>query len=93
MEIVSRNYKKSGGEIDIIAKDGAFVVFIEVKTRRNEVFAAPRESVGSVKRRRLRVAAEKWLAETGYAGFCRFDVIEVITAGETPLIRHWRDAF
>lgn len=93
MEILAKNYRKSGGEIDIIARDGRFVAFVEVKTRRSEGFAAPIESVGKRKRARLAAAAEKWLAETGYAGFCRFDVIEVITAGEPPLIRHWRDAF
>ncbi len=93
MEILAKNYRKSGGEIDIIAKDGQFVAFIEVKTRQSEDFAPPIESVGKTKRARLRAAAEKWLAETGYAGFCRFDVIEVVTAGEPPLIRHWRDAF
>lgn len=93
MKILERNFKRSGGEIDIIARDGSIVAFVEVKTRQSEGFAAPRESVGSVKQKRLRTAAEKWLLETGYDGFCRFDVVEVITAGETPLIRHWRDAF
>ena len=93
MEILARNYRKAGGEIDIVAKDGAVVAFVEVKTRTSESFAAPRESVGGLKRKRLRAAAEKWLMETGYDGFCRFDVVEVILAEEAPLIRHWRDAF
>lgn len=93
MKILAKNYRRRGGEIDIIAKDGSVLAFVEVKTRKSEGFAAPRESVGNVKRKRLRAAAEMWLMETGYDGFCRFDVVEVITAGETPLIRHWRDAF
>lgn len=92
LSLIARNYRVRGGEIDIIAKEGDCVVFAEVKTRAAERFAAPREAVGGKKRKRLQLAAENWLAETGYGGFCRFDVIEVI-AGDRPLIRHWRDAF
>ena len=93
-EILCQNYRKRCGEIDLIAKDGECLVFVEVKSRSDQN-ACPREAVTPKKQARLRLAAQHYLAQTGYAGFCRFDVVEVFFYGDgrPPLARHWRNVF
>lgn len=89
--IIERNYSCPLGEIDIIAKDGDTVVFVEVKSRNGTDFGLPEESVGYVKRRRLLTTAKYWLsahAKDGNNG-CRFDVIAILR-GE---VRHTVNAF
>ena len=90
--ILARNYRKRCGEIDIIAKDGEYVVFAEVKCRSG--WSTPREAVTPEKQLRLQRTAELWIAEQGYGGFCRFDVLEVFFGcAHAPLVNHWRNAF
>src|SRR4029077_11678170 len=60
--IVQRNYRCRGGEIDLIARDGATLVFFEVRLRRNRAFGNAAESITAAKRRRLRFAARHYLA-------------------------------
>ena len=80
--ILARRYRTQRGEIDLIAKEGETVVFAEVKARSDARLSRPCEAVDGKKQQRLRLAAEQWLAETGWTGFCRFDVIEVFLAEE-----------
>lgn len=100
-EILSRNYRSRYGEIDIIARDGDTVVFVEVKTRRDRSFAEAAQAVGASKQEKLRKTALLWFAEHGEQA-ARFDVIEVYTgaakesaAGEADHaeIRHIENAF
>ncbi len=85
-EILDRNYAVRGGEIDIIAREGDFVVFVEVKARENARYAAPREAVTPAKRRRICGAALLWLQERGMAeANVRFDVVESVGGGLTLL--------
>ena len=86
--VLERNYRKPCGEIDVIAEKGGVLCFVEVKTRRFDSLTAPYEAVGNKKQRRLIRAAQVYLAETGWSGFCRFDVCEVITdPGTLRLLR------
>ncbi len=88
MEILARNARVGGAEIDLIARDGQTVVFVEVKTRSRG--APGREAVTAAKRRRISRGALAYLAENGLLGApARFDVIEVQGARATHLI----DAF
>ena len=94
-DIIGLNYRVRGGEIDIIARRGRFIVFAEVKTRRSGRFAAAREFVTAAKQRRLLLAAQLWLAENPTGLQPRFDVIEVYArreAGEAQ-INHIETAF
>jgi putative endonuclease len=62
-QIVARNYRCAGGEIDLVARrDGAWV-FVEVRTRRGRAYGTPEESLTPRKRRHLIVAAESYLME------------------------------
>jgi len=75
LAIVGRNYRCRGGEIDIIAREGRTLVFVEVRMRRNAAFGGPAESITWTKRRRLRLAAEHYLARLRHEPPCRFDAV------------------
>ena len=94
--ILASQYRCRFGEIDLIARSREGVLcFVEVKTRANSRFAAPREAVTPAKQRKLRTAAECYLAQTGQGEcLCRFDVAEVFPAPEgEPAINYITNAF
>lgn len=75
--ILERNYRKKTGEIDIIAENVKFLVFIEVKTRRDNSCGLPSEAVDAKKQARLYKTAERYIAEKPTEKEIRFDIIEV----------------
>lgn len=88
--ILDRRWRSVAGEIDLVARDGASVVFVEVKARASAAFGGPEAAVDGPKRRRLARAAEVYLSEKGLAECpARFDVVAVTPEG----IRHVVDAF
>ena len=95
--LLGLNYRTRRGEIDLIASKGRYLVFAEVKLRRDSSFAEAREFVTAAKQRRLIAAAQEWMQtnETGLQP--RFDVLEVYAPEGTrtvdPSIRHWENAF
>jgi putative endonuclease len=92
--IISRNYKNHIGEIDIIAQDGETVVFIEVKTRANDSFGFPFESVHRRKRQKLRNLALLYLKKAGEEIPVRFDVLSITCTENGDMeIDHIQDAF
>jgi putative endonuclease len=93
-DIIAKNYKTPIGEIDIIAKDGDTVVFVEVKTRTNDSFGHPFEAVNQNKRRKLKNLALLYLKKERKEFPVRFDVISIICVqnGEKA-IEHITDAF
>ncbi len=94
--IVDCNFRTRFGEIDIIAQDGKYIVFVEVKTRKNSRFAAAREYVTPAKQARILAAAEEWLQSHPGGQQPRFDVIEVYGeegAPVPPRINHLENAF
>lgn len=90
-DIIGRNYCTRYGEIDIIAEKGEYIVFVEVKTRKNAVYGLPSEFVGTLKRERIIKSAYQYL--DGRDAAVRFDVIEVIYRQKTAYIRHIENAF
>jgi putative endonuclease len=81
-EVVSRNWRVRGGEIDLIARRGPVVVFCEVKTRRSDAFGGPAEAVTPRKQARIRGLAVQWLAVHAVrAEQVRFDVAAVRPTG------------
>ncbi len=83
-------------ELDLVARDRDVLVFVEVKTRKNEDFGRPLSSVDRKKRHALSRAAVRYLKALRSPCVCfRFDVVEVVgSAGEQePEIRHIEDAF
>jgi len=94
LKIVERNLRTPVGEIDIIARQGKTLVFVEVKTRRSLAFGTPQEAVGPVKQRQILRAAQWYLADTGAEGApARFDVVAILADGDKPSIEHITDAF
>ena len=92
--VVGSQYRCRYGEIDLIARKGALLCFVEVKTRGAGALALPREFVDRRKQERLRAAAGFYLAEKELDCPVRFDVAEVyLTAGERPRIEYLENAF
>ena len=88
--IVEKNYKNRFGEIDIIAKDGNTVVFIEVKTRNTPSYGTPSSAVDSKKQQRIGKVALTYLTKKGLTQHpVRFDVVSICD-GKIEVIR---DAF
>jgi len=75
--VLMRNFRVRGGEIDLVCRDGATVVFVEVRRRASADFGGAAASITATKRRRLVLAAQHWLAQHGqYSdGACRFDCV------------------
>ena len=86
LEIVDRNWRCSEGELDIVAREAdGTIVFVEVKSRSSNDYGTPAEAVTRVKRGKLRVLAQRWLAERRppYSAL-RFDVIAVLRSRRGP---------
>ena len=93
MRVLKRGYRIANGEIDLIARDGDTVVFVEVKARRR---GQPAEAVTLEKQRRLTLAALHYLKRYGLLEQrSRFDVVAVLWPDDDadPEIQHIRDAF
>lgn len=92
-EILETNFHSRYGEIDIIAKDSQYIIFVEVKTRKKDSIVAPLEAVGHTKRKRLLKTAEDYLYKYPTELQPRFDVIAVTNTTENALIEHLENAF
>jgi len=83
--VLQRNYRLRSGEIDIIARDGETLVFVEVKTRRSLRFGAPAAAVTPRKQARLGRLAQEYLARNKLGETAsRFDVISVLLPTRGP---------
>ena len=96
-KIVGVNFRCRGGEIDLIAEKGRFLVFVEVKLRKNADYGQAREFVTPAKQRRIIYAAKFWLMRYPTKLQPRFDVIEIYApegvSTRNPKINHIEDAF
>ena len=95
MEIVKRNFRARGGEIDLIARDGDVLAFVEVRFRAEDGHGLPEESVGPAKRKRIAAAARAYLSTISPDSWreARFDVAAVDGSGAAPAIRYYPAAF
>jgi putative endonuclease len=75
LAIVARNFRTRFGEIDLVARDGAVLVFVEVRMRSSDDYGSAAESITPRKRARLVAAANGYLAMLGREPPCRFDAI------------------
>ena len=96
-KIVASGYHSRFGEIDLIAQNRNFLVFVEVKLRKSARFALAREYVDLKKQEKLRLTASMYLSQNPTKLQPRFDVIEIYapegTATTAPEIYHLEDAF
>ena len=89
--ILAQNFRCRIGEIDLVAKDGETLVFVEVKYRKNSALGYPEEAVSFMKQRKIIKTAQFYLCRFGYSSDqpCRFDIIAI----EGDSIRHIENAF
>jgi putative endonuclease len=94
LRIVERNFRCRGGEIDVIARDGETLVFVEVKERSGASHGAAIEAVTRLKRSRIVRAARLYAAQHALSeGAVRFDVVAIDLAPEGTRVRHEAGAF
>jgi putative endonuclease len=99
LTVLDRNWRCRGGELDVVARDGAQLVIVEVKTRSSLVFGTPAEAVDRRKAARIRQLAVQWMAqhretEAPFWTSVRFDVISVLRrAGAEVTVDHLVGAF
>ena len=93
--IVERGFRLFRGEIDIIARDGDTLVFVEVKTRATTEFGLPEEAVTPAKQAQIRKIARGFLAARDLGEpDCRFDVLAILAPADgDPVITHYENAF
>jgi putative endonuclease len=92
--ILARRYRRRAGELDIIARDGRTVVFVEVKSRMSLDFGGGAEAVTALKRHRMARVALDYMARHGLLESpCRFDVVSIDVAGGDPAIEVYQNAF
>lgn len=93
--ILDRNYYFQKAEVDIVATDRNYIIFIEVKMRSDTFFGQPEEYVTPAKELNIKKAAEAWMYERKMeTAIARFDVISIIQKGnKAPEITHFKDAF
>lgn len=96
-KILATGYRSRFGEIDIIAFNKTYLLFVEVKLRKSALFAEAHEFVDHHKQERLRTTAEIYLAQNPTVLQPRFDVVEIYAPEGTdtrkPEIHHIEDAF
>ncbi len=93
LQLIARNVRYRGGEIDRVMDDAGTVVFVEVRYRARKDYGGGAMSVDARKQRRLGLAARLFLADHAQLAQrpCRFDVVEA--SGQPPHLHWLRDAF
>ena len=96
-KVLASGYRCRFGEIDLIAADGTYLRFVEVKLRKSDAFAQAREFVDARKQERLRLTAQQYLLEHPGELQPRFDVAEVYAPNgiltKKPVIKYLENAF
>lgn len=93
--IVERNYRFGKGELDIVARDGETLVFVEVKYRQNMEYGEPEYSITPQKIQQIKKVARCYLFEKHIDEVaCRFDVVTILEEEQgSPVINYYKDAF
>jgi putative endonuclease len=92
--IIARRYRRRGGEIDIVARDGPTIVFAEVKAREGRAFGEAAEAVTAFKRRRITQLALDYMTRHHLSNCpCRFDVVSIHFDEGRPTIEVFQNAF
>jgi len=95
LHILQRNFRSKLGEIDLIAKDQSYLVFIEVRYRENDLYGSSAETVTRAKQQKIIHTAQLYLQTRAWARNldCRFDVVAISGPIELPTIEWIKDAF
>ncbi len=95
LDVLVRNYRTPDGEVDLVARAGSTLCFVEVKTRHRQCHARPADAVGQEKRRRIVRAARRYRREIGWPAVVhRYDIVEIVLEGRRLRdVRYWPGAF
>ncbi len=95
LEILGRNHAVRRGEVDLVAREGEVICFVEVRSRTSEAQGGPEETVSAAKARRVVAAATDWAVRHGALDRdIRFDVVAVtLLDGAPPRLEHFPGAF
>jgi putative endonuclease len=93
--VLHRNFRLGHKEIDLVARRGEVVAFVEVKTRAGRGYGHPLEAITPRKQREIYAVAESWIEQFGADGdVYRFDAVAVLVlGGGEPLVEHLEDAW
>ena len=91
--VLEANYRNQKAEVDLIARRGQTVVFVEVKTRSSDGFGAPQDFVTHKKKRLLIQAARAFMREKGWDSPVRFDIIAILKKPSSYQLEHIEGAF
>ena len=91
-QILITNWRFKHLEIDIIAMKNSTICFIEVKTRRNNLFAEPQQALTRAKQKNILIAANQYIQENKIDNPIRFDLITIIQQ-TPPLLTHYKEVF
>jgi putative endonuclease len=92
--IIARRYRRRRGELDIVARDGSTLVFVEVKTRQSRDFGDAAEAVNWFKRRTMVQLAMEYMARHRLTNEpCRFDVVAIHLEAGQPVVEVYQNAF
>ena len=91
--ILHRNWHYGHDEIDIIARDGDWLVIVEVKTRTTNLFGEPEMEVKPAKMKAIVRTAEAYIVDADFKGETRFDVIGILLGEGKVVLNHIKDAF
>ena len=92
-QVLHRNWRFGHDELDIIARDGNWLVVVEVKTRTTDFFGEPEMEVKPAKQRAIVKTAEAYILSSDYKGETRFDVIGILLGDGKVELSHVKDAF
>ena len=94
LQILERNWRFSKAEVDIIARDGDVLVFVEVKAKSYTFFGAPEESISAHKENLIIDAANRYMVKINHEWEIRFDIISIVFDKQLkPTLTHFKDAF
>ena len=91
--ILEVNWRSGKNEVDIIAKDGKYLVIVEVKTRTTDYYGEPEMEVKPAKMRAIVRTADAYIQLADFKGETRFDVIGILLGGGKVVLNHIKDAF
>ncbi len=91
-QIIERNYRYRRAEVDLIAQKEQLLIFVEVKTRKNNNFGNPEDFVDHRKAAHIIAAADHYVHQHNWQGDIRFDIIAILTKPRLD-IQHMQDAF
>lgn len=97
LTVIDRNWRCASGELDLVAREGSTIVFVEVKTRSTTAFGDPAEAITPAKAARIHRLGLRWIDDHrdvyGWPDL-RFDVISIVRLAQGgPSVRHLRGAF